>query len=119
VVIGFVDSQAAARSYALHPFNFQHFNLSQIALKLNQIPVSENIMQLNYNTPGRTILPAFTSMFEVTNKWMKDIGRNGLNRDELAAGVALYCFDVQPNFIDQGPYLDLIKQGTCSLETVF
>jgi hypothetical protein len=40
VVIGFVDSEAAARSYTLAPFNFQHFSLSQITLKLNQVPVS-------------------------------------------------------------------------------
>ncbi|VDH93853.1 Hypothetical predicted protein [Mytilus galloprovincialis] len=118
VVIGFVDAEAAAGSYELNPFNFQHFNLSQIALKLNQVPVSGNIMQLNYNTPGRTILPAFISMFEVTNKWMKDTG-NQLSRNDIAGGNALYCFDVEPNFIDEGSYLNLLKQGTCSLETVF
>lgn len=118
VVIGFVDAEAAAGSYELNPFNFQHFNLSQIALKLNQVPVSGNIMQLNYNIPGRTILPAFISMFEVTNKWMKDTG-NQLSRNDIAGGNALYCFDVEPNFIDEDSYLNLLKQGTCSLETVF
>jgi hypothetical protein len=44
VGIGFVDSEAAAGSYALNPFNFQHFSLRQITLKLNQVPVSGNIM---------------------------------------------------------------------------
>lgn len=118
VVIGFVDSEAAAGSYALNPFNFQHFNLSQITLKLNQVPVSGNIMQLNYNSPGRVTLPAFISMFEVTNKLMRDAG-NDISRDDLAGGCALYCFDVEPNFIEEGPYLNLIKQGTCSIEAVF
>ena len=83
VVIGFVDSEAAARSYTLDPFNFQHFSLSQITLQLNQVPVSGNIMQLNYNAPGRTILSAFTSMFEVTNKLMRDAG-NALSRYDVA-----------------------------------
>ena len=118
VVIGFVDSEAAARGYTLDPFNFQHFSLSQITLKLNQVPVSGNIMQLNYNEPGRTMLPAFTSMFEVTNKLMRDAG-NALSRDDVSRGCSLYCFDVEPNFIDEEPYLNLIKQGTCSVETVF
>jgi len=75
-------------------------------------------MKLNFNTPGRTILPALTSMFEVTNKWMRDAS-NGLSRGDIAGGNGLYCFDVEPNFIDQGPYLNLVKQGTCSLEAVF
>ena len=91
-----VDSEAAAGSYALNPFNFQHFSLSQITLKLNQVPVSGNIMQLNYNAPGRTIVPAFTSMFEVTNKLMRDAG-NALSRDDVSGGCSLYCFDVEPN----------------------
>jgi hypothetical protein len=88
VVIGFVDSEAAAGSYVFNPFNFQHFRLSQITLQLNQVPVSGNIMQLNYNAPGRTILPAFTSMFEVANKLMRDAG-NALNRDDVSE-AALY-----------------------------
>jgi hypothetical protein len=118
VVIGFVDSEAVAGSYALNPFNFQHFSLSQITLKLNQVPVSGNIMQLNYNAPGRTIVPAFTSMFEVTNKLIRDAG-NALSRDDVSGGCSLYYFDVEPNFIEEEPYLNLIKQGTCSVETVF
>lgn len=118
VVIGFVDSEAAAGSYSLNPFNFQHFNVSQVALKLNQVPVSGNIMQMNYDTPGRTILSAFTSMFEITNKWMQDSG-NQVSRNDIAGGNSLYCFDVEPNFSDEGHYLNLSKQGTCSLEAVF
>jgi hypothetical protein len=117
VVIGFVDSEAAARGYTLDPFNFQHFSLSQITLKLNQVPVSGNIMQLNYNEPGRTMLPAFTSMFEVTNKLMRDAG-NALSRYDVPE-CSYYCFDVEPNFIEEGSYLKLIKQGTCSVEAAF
>jgi len=75
-------------------------------------------MQLNYDTPGRTILPAFTSMFEVTNKWMRDSGMH-ISRDEIAGGIGLYCFDVEPNRSDEGHYLNLLKQGTSSLEAVF
>jgi hypothetical protein len=75
-------------------------------------------MQLNYNAPGRTILPAFTSMFEVTNKLMRDAG-NALSRYDVAGECSLYCFDVAPNFIEEGSYLNLIKQGTCSVEAVF
>jgi hypothetical protein len=118
VVIGFVDSEAAAGSYTLDPFNFQHFSLRQITLTLNKVPVSGNIMQLNYNAPGRTILPACTSMFEVTNKLMRDAG-NALSRYDVAGECSLYCFDVEPNFIEKGSYVNLIKEGTCSVEAVF
>lgn len=116
--IGFVDSSSASGSYTSNPFNFQHFNLSQIALKLNQVPVGGSVIQLNYQINSRTVLPAYTRMFEVTNKWMRD-SENQLNRDDIAGGNALYCFDIEPNFSDEGEYLNLIKQGTCSLEAIF
>ncbi|CAC5392368.1 unnamed protein product [Mytilus coruscus] len=114
----FTESGSSSGSYTLNPFNFQHFNLSQITLKLNQVPVGGNIMQLNYGATSRTILPAFNSMFEVTNKWMRDTG-NQLSRNDIAGGNALYCFEIEPNFSDEGQYLNLVKQGTCSLEVNF
>lgn len=49
--IGLVDAESAAGSYTLNPFNFQHFNLNQIALKLNGVPVSGNVMQLFFKNP--------------------------------------------------------------------
>lgn len=117
-VIAFTESASSSGSYTLNPFNFQHFNLSQITLKLNQVPVGGNIMQLNYEATSRAILPAFNSMFEVTNKWMRDSG-NQLSRNDIAGGNALYCFEIEPNFSDEGQYLNLVKQGTCSLEVNF
>ena len=117
-VIGFTDSSSSSGSYVLNPYNFQHFNLGQIALKLNQFPVSGNVMQLNYGPTSRTILPAFNSMFDVTNKWMRDCGNN-LSRNDVSGGYAFYCFDIEPNFNDEGQYLNLVKQGTCSLEVNF
>jgi len=71
-------------------------------------------MQLNYGPTSRTFLPAFNSMFDVTNKWMRDCGNN-LSRND----IAFYCFDIEPNFSDEGQYLNLVKQGTCSLEANF
>ena len=44
---------------------------------------------------------------------------NQLSRNDIAGGNSLYCFDVEPNFSDEGHYLNLLKQGTCSLEAVF
>ncbi|CAC5426310.1 unnamed protein product [Mytilus coruscus] len=44
-VIGFTESSSSSGSYTLNSFNFQHFNLGQIALKLNQVHVGGNVMQ--------------------------------------------------------------------------
>ena len=119
VVVGFVNALAAAGDYTKNPFNFQHFNLNQIGLFVDNIPVSGNVMRLNFNsTSGRTIIPAFNSMFEVTDKWMRNSG-NQLDRNDFAGGYALYCFEIEPNFGDDGTYLQLLKQGNVRLEVQF
>ncbi|XP_071177997.1 uncharacterized protein F54H12.2-like [Mytilus edulis] len=119
VVVGFVNALAAAGDYTKNPFNFQHFNLNQIGVFVDNIPVSGNLMRLNFDTSsGRTIVPAFNSMFEVTDKWACDSG-NQLNRNDFAGGYALYCFEIEPNFGDDGSYLHLLKQGNVRLEVQF
>ncbi|KAJ8307849.1 hypothetical protein KUTeg_014632 [Tegillarca granosa] len=49
VVIAFVKSEAAAGSYTLNGYNFHHFDLSQIGLFVDSIPVSGNVMKLSYD----------------------------------------------------------------------
>ncbi|KAJ8305205.1 hypothetical protein KUTeg_009160 [Tegillarca granosa] len=119
VVVAFVKSEAVAGAWTLNPFNFHHFDLSQIGLFVDSVPVSGNIMKLNYdNTIGQTTIPAFTQMFEITDKWMCDSG-NQLDRHDLAGGYALYCFEIEPNFGNDMNYLSLLKQGNVRLEAQF
>jgi len=119
VVVGFVNALGAAGDYTKNPFNFQHFNVNQIGLFVDNVPVSGNVMRLNFDaTSGRTIIPAFNNMFEVTDKWLSDSG-NQLTRSDFAGGYALYCFEIEPNFGDDGTYLHLLKQGNVRLEVQF
>lgn len=94
VVIGFVDSEAVAGCYKLNPFNFEHFNLNQICLFVDNVPVSGNVMKLNFEgSHGRTIILAFNSLFSVTNKSRRDAG-NAIDRTSYAGGNSLYCFEI-------------------------
>jgi hypothetical protein len=82
VVIGFVDSEAAAGNYTLDPFNFQHFSLRQITLKLNQVPVS--VFSTFWKTASTEQVPCFIRFrydpfsikFGSTSKQYKDKTRN-------------------------------------------
>lgn len=119
VVVGFVNALGAAGDYTKNPFNFQHFNVNQIGLFVDNVPVSGNVMRLNFNaTSGRTIIQAFNNMFEVTDKWLHDSGIQ-ISRSEFAGGYAMYCFEIEPNFGDDGTYLHLLKQGNVRLEVQF
>ena len=96
-VIGFVDSTATTGDFTLNPYNFQHFNLTQIGLFVDSVPVGGNVLKLNFNaTNGRTIIPAYNSMFEIADKWMRDAD-NQIDRTDYAGGYALYCFEIEPH----------------------
>ena len=119
LIVGFVDSRAVAGSFSLNPFNFQHFNLNRLCLYVDNIPVSENAMRLNFEAnSGITTIPAFTNMYEAMGKWLTDSG-NQLNRDDIAEGYALYCFEIEPQFGYEEHYMTLLKQGNTRLEAQF
>lgn len=108
VVVGFVNTLGAAGDYTKNPFNFQHFNLNQIGIFVDNVPVTGNVMRLNFNAAsGRTIIPAFNNMFEVTDKWLQDSG-NQLDRNDFSSGYGLFCFEIEPNFGNDGTYLHLL-----------
>jgi hypothetical protein len=76
-------------------------------------------MKLNFNAKsGRTIIPAYYNMFEITSKWMRDAD-NQIDRNDFAGGYALYCFEIEPNFGNEGNYITLVKQGNVRLEAQF
>ena len=110
--------EAAAGSYTTNPFDFIHFDLKSIGLYVNNIPVSGNVIQVNFGaSSGQTIIPAYASLFQITEKYSKDSG-NQIARNDFAKGFALYCFEIEPNF-DVSDYLNLIKQGNVRLEAQF
>lgn len=108
VVVGFVNAFGAAGDYTKNPFNFQHFNLNQIGIFVDNVPVTGNVMRLNFNAAsGRTIIPALNNMFEVTDKWLQDSG-NQLDRNDFSGSYGLFCFEIEHNFGNDGTYLHLL-----------
>jgi hypothetical protein len=68
--VGFINAEAGTRNYHLNPYNFRHFNLTQIGLFVDSVPVEGNVMKLNFNAKsGRTIILAYNNMFEITSKF--------------------------------------------------
>ncbi|KAJ8304538.1 hypothetical protein KUTeg_018121 [Tegillarca granosa] len=100
-----------------NPYNFENFNLNSIGLYVNSVPVSGNVMKLNYNeSTGKTVIPVLINKLEATGKWLHD-SDNGLTRKSISGRYALYCYTNEPNFKDGN--LTLLKQGNVRLEDTF
>jgi hypothetical protein len=50
IVISFVSSKAVSCDYKLNPFNFNHYDLSEISLLVDRIPVGGNAMKINFKS---------------------------------------------------------------------
>lgn len=117
-VIGFVNSLAVSGSLTLSPWNFKPYDLGQLTLSLDGLPVGGNPVRLNFDkSGGLTTISAFVNLFETSGKWMADSG-NDLHREDFANGFALYAFDVEPQFLS-GHYLHLLKHGNLRIDCQF
>ena len=115
VVIGFVSGKAVSGDYKLNPFNFKHYDLSEISLLVDGIPVGGNAMKMNFNpSSGITSLVGFNSLFQASGKDMQDTG-NGLDREDYCSGYTLYAFNIEPEF-EELYYLTLLKQANVRIE---
>lgn len=117
--VAFVSSQAVAGDFTKNPFNFQHYNINQIALYSDGIPVGNTPIKLTFDSVnGDSIVSAFVNLFDNAGKWYFD-GGNAINRKQFAeGGNVIFCFDLEPTF-EQGEYLTLLKQGNVRLEAQF
>ena len=92
MVVGLVTNQALNGHATSNPFNFRHFNLSEIALYLDgQQQHAIRPIQPNYEN-GMNIR-AYDSLFAGTGKLCKDEGLF-ISRGDFNRGYALYAFDL-------------------------
>lgn len=118
ILVAFVKSQSVAGSYLLSPWNFLPFDISQINLSVDGIPVSGNTMKLNYSIPNTHIdLPILTALYEVTGRWMRDCDLD-INREDIAGGYCMFAFELEPTFQNMN-CMSLIRQGNLRLDLQF
>lgn len=117
--VAFVSSQAVAGDFTKNPYNFQHFNITEIALYTDGNPVGNSPIKLNFNdVNGSSIVSAYVNLFDNASKWLFD-GGNAISRQQFAeGGNVIFCFDLEPTF-EQGEYITLLKQGNVRIEVQF
>jgi len=116
LVVGLVSNTAFNGCRRHTPFNFQHYNLSEIAVYLDgqQQHVLKPI-QPNYK--GNLYIRAYNSLFSGTSKLNLDEG-NGISRDDYKDGYALYAFDLTAD-LEEDDHFNLVKHGNFCLALKF
>jgi len=115
-VIGLVDNRAYNGDLTRNPFNFEHFNLNEIALYLDGQqhhavrPIQPNYEQGHY-------IRADSSLFAGTGKLCKDEGLF-ISRDDFANGYALFAFDLTAD-LGEDDHFSLVRHGSVRLALKF
>ncbi|KAK3107250.1 hypothetical protein FSP39_010272 [Pinctada imbricata] len=114
--VTFVKQTAVNGSYKDNPFNFEHFNLSEIVLNINGEPLPIRPMKLDFND-NKNYITAFCNLYQATEKWYRD-GSLIIDREKFASGYAIYAFDIDPSDLGEG-YINLVHQANVGVYARF
>ncbi|CAC5368955.1 unnamed protein product [Mytilus coruscus] len=118
IIMGMTSSNSVNGEYQLNPWNFKNYDLQQVTMYCDGVPVGGMPLKLDFNEErGVTNVAAYDQMYESSGKWMTD-GGNDITRTDFNEGYALFCFDLEPHF-PGGKYLSLTKNGKVRLELQF
>ena len=116
VVVGLLEHDAFNGNIKKSPFNFQHFNLNNIALFRDGEMVPAQRFTPNY--ANDFFMCAYNNTMDTLNYFNTD-DSNGMTIEHFLKGYNLYAFDLTPDSTNQGPHRHLIKSGSLRLELGF
>ena len=108
-----VDSESFNGKITKNPFNFKHFNVSEITLRKNGTAVPYEKISLDFT--NKKYDEGYFSFLQSSGLLYSNGGPN-ISYDQFSNGYAIYGFDFSS---DPSPYnrcLDLIQEGKLSLD---
>ncbi|CAG2208987.1 unnamed protein product [Mytilus edulis] len=115
VVIGLVSNKAANGDYTANPFNFHHFNMTKVNMKVNGVEYYGSPFSLDFGV-NRNYAAAYGRIFEFIDKWLKGMGLDISLVD--FKGYTCIVFSLDPCDF-QEDYLNLVKHGRQKLANRF
>lgn len=115
VVIGCVDNDAFNGSYTKNPFNFKHYNLTQ--MKVFTDGYTQHIKPIDCNFAAHQYIAGYMSLFTATGKERKDEGTD-IERSDYELGYALYGFDLTPDLAEHD-HFNLVREGSLRVDLKF
>ena len=114
-MIGCVDNDAFNGNYHKNPFNFQHYDISFVALNVHGQQVPGKPLQPNFEC-GQYI-HSYHTLFVALNKFGQDEG-NHISHNDYPAGYTLFALDLTPDLENDG-HFNQQKSGPLRVEIHF
>lgn len=89
IVFGLVDTEAFNRSYTTNPFNFKHYNLSQVGVYIDGEQIPRKPLTLKFDADGgHNFMAGFETLFSGIGKLSQDAG-NQIARGDYV--LVIHC----------------------------
>ena len=112
ILIGFVDTDSFTGEYNKNPYNFQHFNINSLILKIGgkSLPYTSGLT-LDYN--NNSFSEAYYSLFQNIK-----MNSNDLTIDDYKNGSTFYAFNLSPDLC-QDEHFNILTEGSIDLHLSF
>ena len=100
--VAFVSSQAVAGDFTENPYNFQHFNITEIALYTDGNPVGNSPIKLNSNDVNGSIIVSAYVNFLITLHNGYSMGAMQFQDSSLLKVVMLYSALIWSPHLNRG-----------------
>ena len=121
-IFGLVDGDAYTGKTAKNPYNFKHFDVSNIGLSVNGEEIPFKQLTLTYpdgNNDGKVdFMQAYNTLFSGTGKMYANMGLD-ISREDYAKGYTLYAFDLTPDMCNTTDYFNAVQHGSLSVAITF
>ena len=114
IAICMMDNDSYNGNYKKTPFNFQHYNLTQIGISVNGEEVPFKPLKLYFD--DKLVVTAYNTLFSGTGKLCGNSG-SIIKRKDYSEGYTIIVADLTPFKI--GDNFDLKAEGTLSIDLVF
>jgi len=112
LVVGLLDNSAFNGCRDRNPFNFQHYNLSDILVYLDG-QQQHSLKPIHPNFEESQFVLAYNNLFSGTCKLNRDEG-NHISREDFDKGYAQYAFDLTVDQVEDD-HFNLVRQGNLRL----
>ena len=114
IAICMTDNDSYNGNYRKNPFNFQHYNLTQIGISVNGEEIRFKPLKLNFD--DKLFVIAYNTLFSGTRKLH---GKSGsiTKREDYSEGYTTIAEDLTP--FEIGDNFDTKAEGKLSIDFVF
>ena len=118
LVVALVANDAYNGAYRKNPFNFQHFNLSEIILYRNGLGVPGRPFTPDFSAGTKLYIRSYINTMQTMGYFNTD-DTNALTFDEFGGGYAVFAFDLTADNNVGAPYRQVLSSANLRLDLKF